>query len=321
MINRPISSLKRGAVHRRSGGRPKPLTRARHSSFGKHRARPARVHRPPTRPNASVRHQPRTRPHSAARHRPHSKLHRKDRHHRLHRHDRHDRRHRRHDGAAGGGNDSDGGGGGEDGADNEGDNGGNGSRSSSRSGRDGGNRGGSRDNGGDDSDEDDDGDGESGSRPRGTVHDSEDEGDEDEGDDDEEDEEEDGDESNQARKAGPQGQRYLRIRNATGAPLTVFVQYRTLTGDNAFEWLPAAPDESEQALRFDIEAGEALDLANDGTRIAASRVRLWARSPTRKWTAYKGKDLWLVPEVDEEGEHSYSAPAMETFTFTFKGRS
>ena len=32
---------------------------------------------------------------------------------------------------------------------------------------------------------------------------------------------------------------------------------------------------------------------------------------------FKAQDLWLVPEKDTAGEHVYSAPEREDFTFTF----
>jgi hypothetical protein len=110
-----------------------------------------------------------------------------------------------------------------------------------------------------------------------------------------------------------QTRRFLRVINNTKEELTVYVQYRTLTADNQFAWLPA-PD---QAATWTIQAGGAYYLSVKGVKIDASRVRIWAKSATGQWLKYKTQDLWLVSEVDERGEHSYLAAEMQTYTFTF----
>src|SRR5207302_1792345 len=43
-------------------------------------------------------------------------------------------------------------------------------------------------------------------------------------------------------------------------------------------------------------------------------------SETQKWLAYKTRDLWLVPEKNDEGDHVYPGEAPETFTFTFAAK-
>jgi len=53
-------------------------------------------------------------------------------------------------------------------------------------------------------------------------------------------------------------------------------------------------------------------------RINACRVRIWAQSETGvRWNRYRDRDLWLVAELDESGEHSYLAAEMDTYTHTF----
>jgi hypothetical protein len=135
------------------------------------------------------------------------------------------------------------------------------------------------------------------------------------------DEEEQTGDADRAVEAVKLTQRYLRIRNATDRSVRVYVQYRTMLDNDSYAWLPAHPADSREAVTFRIAAGETLDLERDGSRIAASRVRLWAQSTGGTWTGYRDRDLWLVPEVDADGEHYYRAPEVETYTFTFKGKA
>jgi hypothetical protein len=111
-----------------------------------------------------------------------------------------------------------------------------------------------------------------------------------------------------------QNKRYLKIRNETDATLTVYLQFRT-PENGAWTWVPDDPSKSTDALSFEIEAGKELDVQHKDAPMAGSRVRIWASSPTQKWLQYKTKDLWLVPERTEDGEHVYMASGVETFTF------
>jgi hypothetical protein len=115
-----------------------------------------------------------------------------------------------------------------------------------------------------------------------------------------------------------QTERFLKIRNDSGVKLTVFVHHRTYTSEGSWAWYPADPSQSDQALSFEIEPGAETYLQNAGFTIHASRVRLWATSDTgNQWLDAKNTDLWLVPEVDGSGTHTYQAPEMESFTYTF----
>jgi hypothetical protein len=110
--------------------------------------------------------------------------------------------------------------------------------------------------------------------------------------------------------------RMLKIKNDTGAQLKVFVQYRALT-DKTWTWLPANPDESAKALTYELGDGQELYVKDAETKIAASRVRIWAEAGDGKWYQFRDEDLWLVPEMNDRGEHVYQATEMKTFTFIF----
>lgn len=110
--------------------------------------------------------------------------------------------------------------------------------------------------------------------------------------------------------------RYLRVHNDTGEALTVWLRYQTLTVNKTWFWYPAAP---QPAAAYRVDPGAVLDLEHEKWRVNASKVRIWARSSGgREWQDYRGRDLWLVPETDERGQHQYRAAERETFTFTFE---
>jgi hypothetical protein len=52
--------------------------------------------------------------------------------------------------------------------------------------------------------------------------------------------------------------------------------------------------------------------------LARVALGLWASSEAGgQWLDAKNGELWLVPEVDGTGAHTYLVPQMETFTYTF----
>jgi hypothetical protein len=114
-----------------------------------------------------------------------------------------------------------------------------------------------------------------------------------------------------------QAQRFLRLENDTGEPLTVYVQYRCLTGEGAWTWFPANPASSTDAVTTRLDPGQVMNVKDQGAAIAASRVRIWGTTATKKWLTYQSQDFWLVPEQDDQGRHCYVAPEMGTFTFSF----
>jgi hypothetical protein len=112
-----------------------------------------------------------------------------------------------------------------------------------------------------------------------------------------------------------QTRRYLKVKNDTGEKLTVWLRYRTLTTDGEWRWYPG---EWEKPLCYELDPGEETYLSHEGWKVNASRVRIWAETPSgEQLDQYQDEDLWLVPEEDGEGKHSYSAPQIEDFTFTF----
>jgi hypothetical protein len=113
--------------------------------------------------------------------------------------------------------------------------------------------------------------------------------------------------------------RYIRIANHTGENLKVFLQYRTLTDENAWKWFPTSQlGKAGETLTFDIASGMIMDLMDQDWRINASQVRVWAVSETgKKWLDFQNADLVLVPERDAAGEPFYLAPEMQTYLFTF----
>ena len=109
--------------------------------------------------------------------------------------------------------------------------------------------------------------------------------------------------------------RFLKLRNDTGVKLTVFVQYLTVAGDKV-EWLPGEPG-TDKAISFTMEDGQELTVEDNGPKLAAGVIRLWAVSETVQLTDFRDKDLVIVPEKDKNGNPGYAAPAPTTMTITF----
>jgi hypothetical protein len=118
-------------------------------------------------------------------------------------------------------------------------------------------------------------------------------------------------------QAVEQTQRYLQLKNDSGSKLKVWLQYHTLGAKNTWSWVPADPATSDKTLTFELEAGQEGYVQQQGKKITANRVRLWAKSETGQWLEFKDTDLWLVPEQDKEGVHRYFATEIKTFTFVF----
>ena len=101
--------------------------------------------------------------------------------------------------------------------------------------------------------------------------------------------------------------RQFNIRNKTGGPLEVQVQYRNRTG-----WHPARGTKNETLTYTIADGGEAL-IGEDGDSIRADRVRVWAKAANGSgtWSEYKANDLNLVPEG------KYESRKLQTFVYTF----
>jgi hypothetical protein len=110
---------------------------------------------------------------------------------------------------------------------------------------------------------------------------------------------------------------YLRLKNDTDEKLTVYVQFRAWSDRGEWVWYPADPASSKMAYTYELKPGEEKDVTCHGRRVSASRIRMCAESASgHRWMDYRDQDLWLVPE-DDDGDHSYEADEMETYTATF----
>jgi hypothetical protein len=112
--------------------------------------------------------------------------------------------------------------------------------------------------------------------------------------------------------------RFLRVKNTTGEPMKVFVQFHTEVGEDDWKWVPADPKHSSKSMMVQVAAGAEVMLADKEGPIPADRVRIWAVGPSKRMTEYQNRDLWLVPEVNEAGEHVYQAAEIETFTYVLR---
>jgi hypothetical protein len=108
--------------------------------------------------------------------------------------------------------------------------------------------------------------------------------------------------------------RYIRVANYSAEPVKLYLQYEALGQDGGQQWVPGQAGGSD-AEAFDIAPGEVTDLYDDGWRINAVRARLWATSSSRNLVQFKDKDLWLVPEKDDQGLPGYAARDPQTFFY------
>jgi len=108
--------------------------------------------------------------------------------------------------------------------------------------------------------------------------------------------------------------RFLKVKNDADVPMKVFVQYRGMD-DKKWAWLPADPSTAQDALVYDLNPGQEIFLEHKNTKVSASRIRIWSTAQSQSWLDYRDQDLWIVPEMDQRGEHRYLATEMKTFTF------
>ncbi|MBC7977518.1 MAG: outer membrane protein assembly factor BamD [Myxococcales bacterium] len=101
--------------------------------------------------------------------------------------------------------------------------------------------------------------------------------------------------------------RQLSVRNKSGGPIKVHVQYKT-----GSKWLPSKPS-AGKTIDFTVADGAVVLLGDGTTPIAAGEVRLWAEADggSAKWTKNKAKSLDLTPKGN------YKAEQIDTFSFTF----
>lgn len=110
--------------------------------------------------------------------------------------------------------------------------------------------------------------------------------------------------------------RFLKVKNDSTESIKVFVQYRGME-EKKWVWIPADPTESQDALVYDLKPGQEMYIIHKGRKVEASRVRVWGVGEKANWFDYRDQDLWVVPEIDQRGEHRYQATQMGTFSFVF----
>jgi hypothetical protein len=103
--------------------------------------------------------------------------------------------------------------------------------------------------------------------------------------------------------------RRLRLGNNTRNKVKFFVQYQN--GKGRENWYPARPNgEGENALEYELEPGQTIDVQDNDWRVSANKVRVWARGGGQEWNRFKNRDLPAVPEKD-----SYKAPGPQDLNF------
>jgi hypothetical protein len=115
-----------------------------------------------------------------------------------------------------------------------------------------------------------------------------------------------------APRAVPQYQRYLSAHNETSKAVTLWVQVYAKDAQGTWAWLPAEAPEGGKATAYRLEPGQSAQLGYGGRKLAGSKIRFWIQWQGGEFTAYRTRDLWLVPEV-EGGRHIYRAAAMQTY--------
>lgn len=109
-------------------------------------------------------------------------------------------------------------------------------------------------------------------------------------------------------------ERYIKVENASGERVTLWLHYQSLADKDQWEWFPVKPVDQEKALRFELEPNSSAYLSDGKTRIAAGRARLWAESQTGyKWTGYRNEDLKLKPGDSKDPRE------METYSLRLAG--
>jgi tetratricopeptide (TPR) repeat protein len=105
--------------------------------------------------------------------------------------------------------------------------------------------------------------------------------------------------------------RFLKIVNERSEPVRVYLQYEYQTKDGKWVWWPEQP--GGKSSYWDISPGKETYLLDDGWRLKARRVRLWAvgLSSSLASNTWKDRDLWLCPTS------GYLARNETTFTYTF----
>jgi hypothetical protein len=95
------------------------------------------------------------------------------------------------------------------------------------------------------------------------------------------------------------GPLFLRVNNKTGERLKVWVQLLPETAEKT--------DKKLDTLMYDLAPGKAYDLQQNGKKLQATAIHVWAMSPTRSWAHHRDEELHLTPP----------AKNAKTYTLTF----
>ena len=118
----------------------------------------------------------------------------------------------------------------------------------------------------------------------------------------------------------PQSGRYLNVVNLSSSRATFHIKYHAVDQTGNWNWFPSAPNANDDALSFDLEPGQAVELWDGSWHVYADKARIWATSTDSRhqWERYKTSDLLLVSEQDDQGQPSYLSPNTQTLSFGLK---
>ncbi len=120
--------------------------------------------------------------------------------------------------------------------------------------------------------------------------------------------------------AVPQVGRYLNVINLSRKSATFHVQYHAEDQNGNWAWFPQSPEISGDAISFDLNPGQAVELWDGDWHVYADKARIWAISTDgqQQWNRYQSSDLLLVSETDDHGQPCYYSPDIQTLSFGLK---
>jgi hypothetical protein len=104
--------------------------------------------------------------------------------------------------------------------------------------------------------------------------------------------------------------RFLRVVNKASKDIRVYLRYETKTKAGSWYWYHSG--KSANPIVYTLRPGQSADLFDDGWRVKARRVRIWAQSVDGRstWNRDRTVDVWLARE-------GYRNPNPGIFTYTF----
>jgi hypothetical protein len=104
--------------------------------------------------------------------------------------------------------------------------------------------------------------------------------------------------------------RFLRVVNKSAKTIRVSLQYETKTKSGGWYWYHGG--RSASPVTYTLKPGQSADLYDDGWRVKARRVRIWAQATSGNlvWNRDRNTDVWLARD-------RYRCPNPALFTYTF----